>query len=400
MRRELEMPAAAMHHAGIHAAQLQELEQLLKEDVADETALWGNRVLLHRELAPLHGSTASTASRQPLTTPANARTSANGAPPPNSASASPAEGQSPEAAAAPSPQGLPATPGGGGAAGGKHDDVTHLVDLYPGSSVAPFWENVDTDSSTSLLTPLELMQQLADSGYRISYRRIPLSRERTPEAADVNALHLQLTDVTAAAAEADPECDVLHLILCRTPTGSSARFVAALLGTYLSRAQQQQGPGSGASSLVSRSSGMLSLDGAAGEYRGIMSLCRLMQGGFEAKLAVDAVIAAVGQKVGDLLVDIQNCKAQAEAPAAPTAAPIGGTGRGISGGGAVTVVAAPLGPQFAARQLGLHYLHRYFLLITYRCYLEQGAEKRTSFAHWVHEQPELHHLANHLRLDL
>ena len=36
------------------------------------------------------------------------------------------------------------------------------------------------------------MQQLAEGGYRISYRRIPLSRERTPEAADVDALHYQV----------------------------------------------------------------------------------------------------------------------------------------------------------------------------------------------------------------
>ena len=60
--------------------------------------------------------------------------------------------------------------------------------------------------------------------------------------------------------------------------------------------------------------------------------------------------------MGDLLKDIQNCKAQAEAPAAPAA--------DTPGGAALAV--APLGPQFAARQLGLHYLKRYFLLITYR----------------------------------
>ncbi len=59
--------------------------------------------------------------------------------------------------------------------------MTRLVDLYPGTSVEPFWEAVDADAATALLTPLELMQQLAEEGYRLSYRRIPLSRERTPE---------------------------------------------------------------------------------------------------------------------------------------------------------------------------------------------------------------------------
>ena len=42
----------------------------------------------------------------------------------------------------------------------------------------------------------------------------------------------------------------------------------------------------------------LGLEAAAGEYRGIMSLCRLLPGGFEAKLAVDAAIAAIAKQVG------------------------------------------------------------------------------------------------------
>ncbi len=33
---------------------------------------------------------------------------------------------------------------------------------------------------------------LASEGYEMSYRRIPLSRERTPEAADLDTLHSQL----------------------------------------------------------------------------------------------------------------------------------------------------------------------------------------------------------------
>ncbi|KXZ42240.1 hypothetical protein GPECTOR_176g221 [Gonium pectorale] len=119
------------------------------------------------------------------------------------------------------------------------DDVTRLVDLYPGTSVAPFWE-VDTDAPAVLLTPLELMQQLEEAGYRLSYRRIPLSRERTPEAADVDALHSQLAEAPAATAEAGGGGGaVVHL---STPTGSSARFVAALAGAYLSRRRRRRRP--------------------------------------------------------------------------------------------------------------------------------------------------------------
>ncbi|KAG2430310.1 hypothetical protein HYH02_013787 [Chlamydomonas schloesseri] len=460
IRRELEMPAAAMHHAGVHAAQLQELEVLLKEDVTDEAALWGSRVLLHREAPHTHhhphhphshaAASGSAGGAKPPATPARGVPpnggDANGlspAPP-----ATPATPATPDLVAAATPgtatsTATNATAGGGATATSKPDDVTGLVDLYPGTSVEPFWEAVDPDSATALLTPLELMQQLEEAGYRLSYRRIPLSRERTPEAADVDALHAQLTQLASDAADdlrgeeaaaaagvgggggAGPGI-VVHLILSRTATGSSARFVAAACGTYLSRQQSghaesaggapaggppglpflQSIPGglraslSGGSPLGSASASAASLSGggaalgleaAAGEYRGIMSLCRLLPGGFEAKLAVDAAVAAIAKQVGDLLKDIQNCKAQAEAPAAPPAA-------GANPGAALAV--APLGPQFAARQLGLHYLKRYFLLITYRCFLDHSAYKLCGFADWVAQQPELHHLANHLTLDL
>ncbi|KAG2424588.1 hypothetical protein HXX76_014317, partial [Chlamydomonas incerta] len=317
--------------------------------------------------------------------------------------------------------------------------VTGLVDLYPGTSVEPFWEAVDPDSATALLTPLELMQQLEQAGYRLSYRRIPLSRERTPEAADVDALHAQLTQAASDAAEnlrgeeaaalaglgSNGPGIVVHLVLSRTATGSSASFVAAACGTYLSRQQSGEGGGawalrgtaeaavaaaiccvrghaesaggapaggppglpflqsvpggmraplSGGSPLqsaaaLSAGGAALGLEAAAGEYRGIMSLCRLLPGGFEAKLAVDAAVAAIAKQVGDLLKDIQNCKAQAEAPAAPAAANPGGAALAV----------APLGPH---------------------CFLDHSAYKLGGFADWVAQQPELHHLANHLTLDL
>ncbi len=79
--------------------------------------------------------------------------------------------------------------------------------------------------------------------------------------------------------------------------------------------------------------------------------------------------------------------------------------------------------QFAARQLGLHYLKRYFLLICYRrerarcpsvwsrrgdcddcavhrrTYLDSpGLQFTLRFDEWVHTQPELEHLLHHLSL--
>ncbi|KXZ42241.1 hypothetical protein GPECTOR_176g222 [Gonium pectorale] len=79
-----------------------------------------------------------------------------------------------------------------------------------------------------------------------------------------------------------------------------------------------------------------------------MSLCRLLLGGFEAKRAVDSAIGAMASQVGDLLLDIHSCKAQAEAPAPALSASTASHPAGSRGGGAPphAVVAAPLDPQF------------------------------------------------------
>lgn len=48
------------------------------------------------------------------------------------------------------------------------------------------------EGDAGLATPLEVYQGVAADGYQVSYRRVPLSRERTPEAADLDVLHQQL----------------------------------------------------------------------------------------------------------------------------------------------------------------------------------------------------------------
>lgn len=51
----------------------------------------------------------------------------------------------------------------------------------------------DTNSlDHGVATPLEVYQGLVAEGYQLSYRRLPLSRERTPVAADLDALNTQL----------------------------------------------------------------------------------------------------------------------------------------------------------------------------------------------------------------
>jgi len=48
------------------------------------------------------------------------------------------------------------------------------------------------DIDVGLATPMEVYQSLAAEGYQMSHKRVPLSRERTPEAADLDVLYHQL----------------------------------------------------------------------------------------------------------------------------------------------------------------------------------------------------------------
>ena len=53
------------------------------------------------------------------------------------------------------------------------------------SSVIGYWENILADD---VKTPAEVYAALKDEGYNITYRRIPLTREREALASDVDAI--------------------------------------------------------------------------------------------------------------------------------------------------------------------------------------------------------------------
>ena len=72
-----------------------------------------------------------------------------------------------------------------------------------------------------LASPLEEYQGSAANGYQVSYRRVPLSRERMPKAADLDVLHHQLMTQPVSM------CATVHLVLssCRTLKGYVARKI-------------------------------------------------------------------------------------------------------------------------------------------------------------------------------
>ncbi|KAF6255732.1 inositol hexakisphosphate-domain-containing protein [Scenedesmus sp. NREL 46B-D3] len=578
IRRELEMPAAALHHAGVHARQLELLEAALREDVANEAAKWGGRVLLHQELytasaeavrrmsgvvaggsatpggslsiaipgragssllpLPIVGSfltpptgpvsataaqlasaiapspiaPAGTAVQQarrilgqlpPISPAASAGAAANGAAAdpagfpgfrpisPSPFAASPA-GVAGRAATGISSQVLAGPEGGAAASNTAGEDVTAPVDVRPGAAVVPYWESVELGDSGESAPPaekaaaashasrqqqrlrapplaacLDVAKQLQAAGLHITYRRIPLSRERTPVPSDLGDMMKQMLALPAGvgpldigspggcaspraaqmmrmaaqcAADADRtwggfdaqtagsggademQADqgeqqqrqprsIVHLVVSRTATGSSARFATAAFSTFLtkhsrseSKAAAAGAPGSphkpgAAAAAAANGAAAGSADGSPsqgpakrmrrshsdlGEYRGIMSVARLLPGGLEVKGAVDEAIDRCSA-IGNLREDIKACKHNAAAP-----------GQSSDDPGSMA---------WAARQLGVHYLKRYFLLVAFRCYLvqrqraEQLGRSAPDFTKWMEDRRELGHLMHHINLD-
>lgn len=327
------------------------------------------------------------------------------------------------------------------------DDVTAPVDVRPGAAVVPYWEPVAlgggaadgqaaanaaaTGSGGSgiktapLATCLDIAKQLQAAGFHVTYRRIPLSRERTPVPSDLSDMMKQMlalpagvgpldaaspaggaspkaaqmmkdaaqwvasgtstawmsniSPAGAAAAAADgngsavPAAEameqqqpgehrsIVHLVVSRTATGSSARFVTAAFATFLTKHSKMESnaAAAGAPTSPTKAGGgspggngqgpakrMKRTHSDLGEYRGIMSVARLLPGGLEVKGAVDEAIDRCAA-VGNLREDIKACKHNAEA--AP-----------------VQISEDPGSMAWAARQLGVHYLKRYFLLIAFR----------------------------------
>ncbi len=466
LRRELEMPAAALHHAGIQAAKLEDLERRLRADILAEAASWGGKILLHREVESLKRSSTIRRNRPPLPMPPLGITAHHrhgGIPIPSHSSRKvvaaatrlnfsdhkePSSGTEPEnnndtsapfvAAAATTATAAPAQEKEKEEKEGEVEDITKTTEYQATTEVTAFWETAGEtgDIDSGMCTPLEVLIGLAAEGYQINYRRVPLSRERTPQAADLNHLYEQMANHPGDGKE------TAYLFVSRTATGSSARFAAAfaclvqktkemdaigaailygsspppninplsrsggsgafgslLHSNYSSGADSPRGGAAnvdGVSPLAKRQRGShpnllvrndsdlsdLVRSAQAGEYRGVMNLCRVLPGGTEAKAAVDDAIDAC-ENIGNLRDDILKCKQAAEneddemMQHDPSAAA-------------------------AARRLGFHYLQRYFLLIAFRVYLDSAGARGqapVAFSEWVAQRKEITYLLSTLELE-
>lgn len=74
--------------------------------------------------------------------------------------------------------------------------MTRVFDKDPGEAVVAMWESgIDTEKNTpdhGIATTKQVFIHLRKMGYRVEYKRIPLSRDRTPIASDIDHMQLQL----------------------------------------------------------------------------------------------------------------------------------------------------------------------------------------------------------------
>jgi hypothetical protein len=122
---------------------------------------------------------------------------------------------------------------------------------------------------------------------------------------------------------------IVHLVVSRTATGSSARFATAAFSTFLTKhsRSESKAAAAGAPGSPHKPGAAAAANGAAagssdgspsqgpakrmrrthsdlGEYRGIMSVARLLPGGLEVKGAVDEAIDRCSA-IGNLREDIK-----------------------------------------------------------------------------------------------
>lgn len=235
------------------------------------------------------------------------------------------------------------------------EDITQFLDKESPTVFARTKETKGIgDLDLGVCTPRDVCNALRQEGFNLHYARVPLSRQRTPHAHDLDFLWRSYGNTT----DLNHSTNNARLIVSRLSTGSSARFTSAFLtmvDDWISRGpSKDKVTGNGDSKL------------ALGEYRGIMNLCRVLPNGSKCKASVDASIDACAS-IGSLREDILACK-------------------------------YTINESEESLKLGLHYLKRYFFLIAFRCYLDHR-DGEESFVEWVRYRKELRHLISTIKLE-
>ncbi|WOL11986.1 paladin [Canna indica] len=246
--------------------------------------------------------------------------------------------------------------------------LLHREDYNPVSnhiSVVGYWEKISLEH---VRTPAEVFAALEDEGYRIEYKRIPLTSEREALAVDVDAMQYCRDEFAR-----------YYLFISHTGFGGVS-YAMAITCLGLSADKKFATEQTVETHFVSTSPiGMSQPFGEdslkQGDYRDILSLTRVLVYGPKSKQEVDNIIdrcAGAGNLRDDILHykrELDKCPSDDD------------------------------DHRSYLMDMGIKALRRYFFLITFRSYLYCTAPSETSFSAWMEARPELGHLCDNLRLD-
>lgn len=233
------------------------------------------------------------------------------------------------------------------------------------SSVIGYWENIFSDD---VKTPAEVYASLKEDCHNITYRRIPLTREREALSSDVDEIQCCIDDSAGCYLFVSHTgfggvAYAMAIICIRL--GAKANFSSKIPISLVSTNQLS------AAEELSSNEEMLRM----GDYRDILSLTRVLMYGPESKADADLVIERCAG-AGHLRDDIFYYSKELEK---------------------FTDVDDEHGAYLM--DMGIKALRRYFFLITFRSYLYCSCTTNATFASWMEARPELGHLCNNLRID-
>ena len=243
-----------------------------------------------------------------------------------------------------------------------------------GKSVAR-WVDVD---EKSVKTTAEVFEGLKKEGYKVDYKRIPISDEKRPEAKDFDEIVQRMKDV-------DPDTPVIFN--CHAGKG---RTTTALIAAGLVRRAKEGKAGKSITKQRSVHDKIMEVvdkyyntltgkkpdeaDFKSGEYKLVLSLIRMMEKGPQSKEEVDKLIDKY-DAVQNLREAILESKEKGQDPNRPAES------------------------REEYMQRGKQYLERYFYLILFNEYTKQqqpGYDK--SFEDWTKENPQYNSMLNNLEL--
>ncbi len=250
-----------------------------------------------------------------------------------------------------------------------------LHEETPDGKTVARWVDVD---EKSVKTTAEVFEGLKKEGYKVDYKRIPISDEKRPEAKDFDEIVQRMKDV-------DPDTPVIFN--CQAGRG---RTTTALIAAGLVRRAKEGEAGKSITKHRSVHNKIMEVvdryynaitgkkpdeaDFKNGEYKLVSSLIRMMEKGPQSKEEVDKLIDKY-DAVQNLREAILESREKGQDPNRP----------------------AESREEYTER--GKQYLERYFYLILFNEYTKQqqpGYGK--SFEDWTKENPQYNSMLNNLEL--